>query len=286
MNIFHSKRYLYLFIAALSINFLAIGCKKSCRRRTTSFPNIPEKHHSEALLTPKIQSEFQKEAGRYPTRKAPETLIMCFNDKVLSGALSKRKFSSYFGVNFLDDNPSVAITSFGMTAPINAMRLDRVIEWGVKRVIAIGSACSLQKYVKPGDIVVCNKAIRDEGTSHHYLPYSKYAYPSKALFDKLIHTLKDMKLKYIVGPTVTTDGFYRFTKKEAQEYQKEGVLTVEMEAAALFAVAQFRNIEIVALFTPTDSYANFTWEKARGYEKTKLKTLDTLFEVALKLATT
>lgn len=88
-----------------------------------------------------------------------------------------------------------------------------------------------------------------------------------------------------MGPSWTTDGFYRTTKEEVEQYQKDGVLCVEMESAALLAVAKYRNIDMAALFAITDSYANLTWEKAIGYREKKLETLSTLFGIALKVAT-
>ncbi len=126
--------------------------------------------------------------------------------------------------------------------------------------------------------------MRDEGTSHHYLPYSKYVYPSEKLQTKLLNYLKEKNIPYKLGPSWTTDAIYRTTKVEVEQYQKEGVLCVEGETAALFAVATYRNIEMIALFTITDSFANLTWEKATDYEDKKLKTLNLLFEIALNLA--
>jgi len=279
------KLFLIVFFCIILGIVLGLIYSKIAKKECSPFPHFPEKYKYKVILTSEKQAEFKKLAGRYPKREAPKTLILCFNDEVLNNILSKESHEKYFGINYLNDYPGVAIASFGMTAPLTAMRLDKYIEWGIKKVIAIGTCCSLQKFVKPGDIVVCNKALRDEGTSHHYLPYSRYAYPSKDLVDKLIHVLNEMKLKYIVGPTLTTDGFYRLTKEEVAYYQKEGILTLEMEAAALFAVAEYRKIEMATLFSPTDSYANLKWEKAQGYEEKKLQTLNTLFEVALKVAT-
>ena len=69
-----------------------------------------------------------------------------------------------------------------------------------------------------------------------------------------------------------------------ERYQKEGVLCVEGEAAALFAVSAYRNIEMIAMFTITDSFANLKWEKSTDKEEKKLETLNKLFEIALNIA--
>lgn len=54
------------------------------------------------------------------------------------------------------------------------------------------------------------------------------------------------------GPSWTTDAVYRETIAEARAYQAEGILTVEMEAAALFAVAQYRDVELASAFVISD----------------------------------
>ncbi len=184
----------------------------------------------------------------------------------------------------ITDYPSIAIAKFGLFGPTNALKLERAIAWGVKQIIAIGTSGGLQKDIAPGDILVCEKSIRDEGTSHHYLPYSKYAYPSEKLQQKPLLYLEKENLPYKLGPSWTTDALYRTTKQEVERYQKEGVLCVEGEAAALFAVSAYRNIEMIAMFTITDSFANLKWEKSTDKEEKKLETLNKLFEIALNIA--
>ena len=229
--------------------------------------------------------EHHKAMGKpIPTCAPPKTVILCFDDKFLKHVLQKYHTEPCGDMHVLSEYPSVAIAKFGWFSPTNAMRLENAIARGVKQIIAIGTCAGLQTDISPGDILVCEKAIRDEGTSHHYLPYSKYAYPSKILQIKLLDHLKETNTPYKLGPSWTTDAIFRSTKFEVEQYQKEGVLCVEGETAALFAVAAYRNIEIVALFTITDSFANLKWEKPVDYEEQKLQTLMILFEIALNIS--
>ena len=117
--------------------------------------------------------------------------------------------------------------------------------------------------------MVCEKAIRDEGTSHHYLKHSKYAYASKGMTNKIIISLEKLNQKYFIGTSWTIDAPYRETVAEAKQYQEEGVATVEMEASALFAVAQYRNVELGAIFTISDSLAELQWKPKFHLKKTK-----------------
>ena len=256
------------------------------------FPNFFDKYKYQALLTPQMAFERQKAKVNIPICSAPKTLILCYDNAFLKRILQKYRheecenvYSQHTDIYLLSDCPQIAIARFGWGAPLNAIKLEHAIAWGVKQVIAIGTSCGLQKDISPSDILVCEKAIRDEGTSHHYLPYSKYAYPSKKLLEKLLLHLNKTNTPYKLGPSWTTDAFYRSTKEEVEQYQKEGVLNVEMEAASLFTIAAYRNIDMIALFSITDSYANLKWEKPLNYEKQKFKTMEKLFEITLSVAT-
>ena len=129
-------------------------------------------------------------------------------------------------------------------------------------------------------MVVCDRAIRDEGVSHHYLAPDKYAGASPALTARLARALEAGGHAHTVGASWTTDAPYRETRAEVLRYQGEGVACVEMEAAALFAVAQYRRVEMGALFTITDSLASLEWRPEFHSERTQ-QGLETLYRTAL-----
>jgi uridine phosphorylase len=249
------------------------------------FPHFANKYKYKAILTPAKHIARIKAKGNYPTMTPPKTLIVCYDEKFFNNALKKHKNKQcdgqFGGLYFLTDHPSVAFIKLPIFGPGSAMRLEQLIAWGVRQVIAIGTSCGFQKDIKPGDILVCERSIRDEGFSHHYLPYSKYAYPSAKLQKKLLLTLKDLKVPYKIGTSWATDAFYRTTKEEVEHYQKEGVLCIDAEGASLLSVAKFRNIDMVVLFTITDSYANLEWEKALYHQDKKIETLNKMLEIAL-----
>jgi purine-nucleoside phosphorylase len=78
----------------------------------------------------------------------------------------------------------------------------------------------------------------------------------------------------------TIDAPYREFFAELEQYQKEGVITVEMESAALFAVAQYKKVKLGCLFTVIDSLAGLKWEPKFHKDTTK-SGLHILFQVAL-----
>ncbi|MCJ7703601.1 MAG: hypothetical protein MUO62_18625 [Anaerolineales bacterium] len=86
------------------------------------------------------------------------------------------------------------------------------------------------------------RAVRDEGTSYHYLPPGREVQAHPQAVAAIETTLQSHQIPYITGKTWTTDAPYRETHQNVQRRREEGCLVVEMEAAAFFAVAQFRGV--------------------------------------------
>ena len=101
-----------------------------------------------------------------------------------------------------------------------------------------------------------NRALRDEGTSYHYLPPSRTVTPSAQAVEALAKTLEERGLTYAMCKTWTTDGFYRETAELVKYRRSEGYSVVEMECAALFACAKFRGAHIAQLLYTADTLAN------------------------------
>ncbi|MBS0604522.1 MAG: nucleoside phosphorylase [Verrucomicrobia bacterium] len=248
-------------------------------------PQFGEKHELSSLTSPSKVLEHRRQFGRLPSAPAPKTVIFCYQSRFIKQLLEEIPHQQCDGcfskLYFLTDYPGVAVSDFGIGAPVVAAKMEELIAWGVQQFISMGTAGSLQSKAKIGDIVVCEKAIRDEGTSHHYLPPTKYIHAPRRMTNKLQHQLKKADIPFLIGSTWTTDSFYRQTAEEVMHYQKEGVLTVEMEAAALFAVAHFYQVDLGAMFTISDSHADLVWQPHLE-EELPTQGLRTLLKTALE----
>ena len=143
------------------------------------------------------------------------------------------------------------------------VQLERLVQLGVRSFIILGIAGSLQEGVEIGHVVVGDRAVRDEGTSYHYLPASDYAWPSPELTGQVISHLRRDGIPVHIGGTWTTDAIFRETAQEVQTLAQAGILTVEMEAAALFSVARFRGVAIAAVFVVSDLVHREGWERGQ-----------------------
>lgn len=231
-----------------------------------SFPNLKNKHAEDAMFSPKDFLGYHKKIGRVLKIKPPEGVVIYYSRKDPSVFLKGYTFEKHdaMGASFYFIKETKGkigmVGGFGIGAPASCTVLEEMISWGVKRFITVGDAGGLQKSLNTGDMIVCDKAIRDEGTSHHYAKHSKYSYASKDITEQIKKALESQGQKYLVGASWTIDAPYRETVAEARQYQKEGVLTVEMEASAMFAVAKYRNVELGAIFTVSDSLAEMQWK--------------------------
>lgn len=210
------------------------------------FPNFKNKHLFDAVFDPIDYVKHKKFTGKYPKKY----VLTCHH--TVRDHFIRKYHPKKIKLNHLVDiyaYKNIGLVRFaGIGCPNAAATLEELIALGGKEFINIGSAGGLQHE----GLFVCTKALRDEGTSHHYLPPGKYSYPDKKLTKKFEDYLKDKGTKHFTGPTWTIDAPYRETKKEFEEYTRQGIMTVEMEAAALFAVATKRKIKIASAFIISD----------------------------------
>lgn len=130
----------------------------------------------------------------------------------------------------------------GVGASLACGILEEVIARGCRNFIACGGCGVLDRDIVVGGLIVPTAAIRDEGTSYHYLPPGREVQPSPAAVSAIENVLSSHKIPYRFGKTWTTDAPYPETPQKVQLRRDEGCLTVEMEAASFFAVAQFRDV--------------------------------------------
>jgi len=253
-----------------------------------TFPNFPNKHREKAVVQAENFWKYKKELGIYPDIEPPEGVIICYSPTILNYIVENYSLTQVDNVHanrfyFLNDsNNKIAICgTIGIGAPVVGILLEELNAFGIKSFVSIGTAGSLQKKLQLGSHIICTRAIRDEGTSHHYALSEKYSHPSPDLTEKLIEIAKDMKLNYHTGTSWTTDAPYRETIAELKHYRDEGVLTVEMEAAAIFVIAKYLNIEAGAIFTISDYLTEENWELHFHLTEEHLHTLFTLAKKTL-----
>jgi len=142
------------------------------------------------------------------------------------------------------DGRRLALIHPGVGAPLAAALLESVIARGCRKFVVCGSAGVLDSEIAAGHAVVLSAAVRDEGTSYHYLPPSREVEATPAATAALVEVLSERNEPHLVARSWTTDAIFRETREKVRLRRREGCVVVEMEAAALFAVARFRDVAI------------------------------------------
>ncbi len=130
-------------------------------------------------------------------------------------------------------------------APVGAAPAVQVLDWligyGVEVIISTGS-CGALGYFPENTFLIPSKALRDEGTSYHYMKPSRFVDVNAAALCAIKEALEAYGLPYTEVTTWSTDGFYRETKAKVSYRKAEGCSVVEMECAALAACASMRGV--------------------------------------------
>ena len=134
---------------------------------------------------------------------------------------------------------------------------------GARVLLGLTSAGRVHPSLPVPSLVVATRAVRDEGTSHHYLPAAESVAAPKDLAHRLHDGLQALGLPVSQGLLWTTDAPYRETLEELSEYARAGVLAVEMQAASLFAFAEARQatVGIVAHVTNAIDHTGEPFDK-------------------------
>lgn len=146
-----------------------------------------------------------------------------------------------------------------------AAQLDELIHQGGRKFVVCGAAGSLLD-APLGALVLPERAVRDEGASFHYLPPSREIVADEAPLRAIAAVLKERGVAYTVGKTWTTDGLYRETPAKVALRRKEGCTVVEMEAAALMAVARFRGVQLGYILYCGDDMSGETYDHRAFFE--------------------
>ncbi|HEX9925690.1 MAG TPA: nucleoside phosphorylase [Anaerolineae bacterium] len=160
----------------------------------------------------------------------------------------------------------VALVHPGVGAPLAAFLFEMVIAMGCTKFIACGGAGVLDSGIAMGHLLIPTTAIRDEGTSYHYLPPGREVAASPRGVAAIERTLQQAGVEYLLTKAWTTDGYFRETPDRISRRKSEGCLAVEMEAAALFAVAQFRKVDLAQILYGGDDVGGLVWDH-RDWDK-------------------
>ncbi|MBB5633357.1 uridine phosphorylase [Cryobacterium mesophilum] len=184
----------------------------------------------------------------------------------------------------------ITATSTGMGCPSTAIAVEELIRVGVTSFIRVGSSAGLQAGVKPGDLLVSEGALRNDGTTAAYAHHGFPAVPDLRITLELAEAARELTAGTTAsvhsGINASDDAFYAETPEWIAELNQLGVLNVEMESAALYVVARLRGVRAGMicstssnLFDGTSLYDGVDTALKDGW----MRSIEAALEVAVRL---
>jgi len=235
-------------------------------------PLLEYDENRKAVIEP--SQVFQKENNSVVL---PEYVVLCFfNDvikrlseaeelKEITYLLTEMGSHKVYEMDF--NGRKLAVMQPGMGGPMAAYFMDELIARGGRKFIACGGAGVLDRNITLGQFIIPTAAVRDEGTSYHYLPPSREIKLDEQPIKKIEEVLQKHKYRYILAKTWTTDAIYRETADKVNLRREEGCLAVEMECSAFAAVARFRGVTFGQILYGGDDVSCEEYDTREWYEK-------------------
>ncbi len=253
-----------------------------------SFPNYRGKYQCRPVLTAQDVVDYRRKMGRLANLPDLQGVLLCLErglPRRLRWQIPITEVAKMNGDLYAvkkTKNRVAVMANFGAGSPMVVSLAEEFIAMGARRLVLLTSGGSLQPGLDAGDIVVCQRAIRDEGASYHYLPPDKYVDADDQLAERLAAAIQARGRAPTLGATWTTDAGFMETAEEVKQYQAEGVKTVEMESAGLFALGQARHVPVVSVVVVMDSLASLEWQAPRSMEAAQ-RSLELVYAAAIEL---
>ena len=180
----------------------------------------------------------------------------------------------------------VEITFFmaGVSSPHIAADIEELAFNGVKTFIIFGNCGVLDRTIPDCGIIIPNKAYREDGISYHYIEGDDPIMLCDKYKETFKEILKEYDFDYREGATWTTDAFYRETRDKVDYYKNKGCVCVEMEASAIAAVSQYKNVDYFTFYYAGDNLDSVAWEERSLHGDSMFDKKTEVMILALELA--
>ena len=158
------------------------------------------------------------------------------------------------------------VVPFAVGASYAVLVAEELFASGCKFLVSVTSSGQIRQLGDPPYFIVIERALRDEGTSYHYLPPSDYSHAAPGLVELARNALVNAQVHVEIGATWTTDAPFRETQEAIDAAVSYGILAVEMEAAALYAFAEARQQQVLCLAHVTNQMGRIEGDFEKGVD--------------------
>lgn len=181
---------------------------------------------------------------------------------------------------FEHENVPYGIVGCAVGAAFAVLVAEELFASGCRLLVSMTSAGQILPVQEPPYFIIIDRALRDEGTSYHYLPPADYSFADDGLVELAKASLTDVGIAVRVGCTWTTDAPFRETADAITSVREAGILAVEMEAAALYAFAAARQKPALCLAHVTNQMGRVEGDFEKGADDGAGASLTVIAEIA------
>jgi uridine phosphorylase len=212
-------------------------------------PILRDKHHDvPSAFTPESLLREARRQKRLPEARVPEVCVLDPDGDIVRHLRATGRARRVAGWacyhsemdGFEQGGREYGIVGCAVGASYAVLLAEQMFASGCRLLVSITSSRQIAALRPPPYFILIERALRDEGTSYHYLPASDYAEADPVLVATVTGALSRVGGPVERGATWTTDAPYRETAGAIEAARWRGVLAVEMEAAALYAFALAR----------------------------------------------
>ncbi len=200
----------------------------------------------------------------------PELCVSTFSENIIqkfSSLNDTKKISELYTANgaipvykIRYRNTDIAFYLSKVGAPACVVGFEEIVAMGAEKFVLFGSCGVLDDDNVKNKLIIPISAVRDEGTSYHYIAPSPEIKADPRSVRILESILSDCGYPYIKGKTWTSDAIYRETLPLIRERKQDGCIAVEMECAAMMAAAKYRHIPFIQFLYGADDLSSDIWD--------------------------
>lgn len=216
------------------------------------------------------------------SKKLMDRYIEIFNAEKIAEISNANGKVPIYRINY--NNVDIALFMSRVGAPACTVSYEEVLAMGLEKLIMFGTCGVLDRSIDDLAIIVPTSAVRDEGTSYHYMKASNEVEVNKKYIDDFERILNDNNVPFVKGKVWTIDAPYRETRSKVLKRKEAGCICVDMECSAMSAVANFRNKDFFQFFYAADNLDSIKWDKRSLGNDDKLNEKEKIIYLALELA--
>lgn len=203
------------------------------------------------------------------------------SDNFLTDSVQFNSVRNILGYTGYYDGKRISVMGTGMGMPSMGIYAYELIKfYGVKRLIRVGSAGSIQPHIKLKDIVIAQGASTTSSFSHQFHVNGQIsALSDYGLLECAVNSASKNGLPFHIGNLLTTDNFYNFSKSDWEPWANMGVSCLEMEGYALLLTAMSLHASALVMCTISDSLIT---EEAMTIEE-RLESFHQMIRLALDI---